>query len=89
MDGHKRTVGERGQVTIPKDLRDRRGITGGDEIEFVEVDGEIIIKPPTDEKRLAKGYRARAEQSRELAEELAGTSGEATEQLGDAPEWTE
>ncbi|MDB2293295.1 AbrB/MazE/SpoVT family DNA-binding domain-containing protein, partial [Halorubrum ezzemoulense] len=33
MTEHKRKVGDRGQVTIPKDLRDRRGIEGGDEVE--------------------------------------------------------
>ena len=48
MPEHKRKVGDRGQVTIPKELRDRRGIEGGDEVEFVEVNDEIILKPPTD-----------------------------------------
>ncbi|MGZ0748699.1 MULTISPECIES: AbrB/MazE/SpoVT family DNA-binding domain-containing protein [unclassified Haloparvum] len=89
MPQHKRKVGDRGQVTIPKDLRDRRGISGGDEIEFVEVDDKILIKPPTDEERLAEGYRKRAERSKELAEEMAVASSEANEQLGDAPGWSE
>ena len=89
MTEHKRKVGDRGQVTIPKELRDRRGIEGGDEVEFVEVNDEIIIKPPTDEERLAEGYRKRAERSRELAEEMEEASSEATGNLGDAPGWSE
>lgn len=89
MSEHKRKVGDRGQVTIPKEIRDRRGIEGGDEIEFVEVNDEILIKPPTDTERLAEGYRKRAERSRQLAEEMEETSSEATEQLGDAPDWSE
>jgi len=89
MAEHTRKVGDRGQVTIPKELRDRRGIEGGDEIRFIEVNGEIIIKPPADEGRLAEGYKKRAARSRQLAEEMDGTSAEATERLGDAPEWGE
>jgi AbrB family looped-hinge helix DNA binding protein len=86
---HTRKVSDRGQVTIPKELRDRRGIEGGDEIRFIEGNDEIIIKPPTDEERLAEGYRKRADRSRQLVEEMDGTSAEATERLGDAPEWGE
>jgi AbrB family looped-hinge helix DNA binding protein len=85
MSEHKRKVGDRGQVTIPQELRDRRGIEGGDEVEFVEVDGEITLKPPTDEERLAEGYRKRAERSRGLAEEMEDASADATGHLGDAP----
>lgn len=89
MREYKRTVGDRGQVTIPKELRDRRGIEGGDEIEFVEANDEIVIKPPTDTERLAEGYRNRAERSRQLAEEMAPASSEATDHLGEAPDWSE
>jgi AbrB family looped-hinge helix DNA binding protein len=89
MTEHKRKVGERGQVTIPKALRERRGIEGGDEVVFVQVDDEIRIKAPTDEERLAEGYRKRAERSRQLAEEMEAASSEATQRLGDAPEWSE
>ncbi|MEF8776123.1 MAG: AbrB/MazE/SpoVT family DNA-binding domain-containing protein [Haloarculaceae archaeon] len=89
MPEHTRKVGERGQVTIPKELRERRGIEGGDEVVFVEVDDEIRIKPPANEERLAEGYRKRAERSRQLTEEMKVASSEATQRLGDAPEWSE
>lgn len=89
MHEHKRKVGERGQVTIPKELRERRGIEGGDEVVFVEVDDEIRLEPPTDEERLAEGYRKRAERSRRLAEEMEPASSEATRRLGDGPAWSE
>jgi len=89
MSEHKRKVGDRGQVTIPKELRDRRGIEGGDEVTFVADDGEIVIKPPADEERLAEGYRKRAGRSRRLAAEMEDASAEATDRLGDAPEWSE
>jgi AbrB family looped-hinge helix DNA binding protein len=52
MTEYKRKVGDRGQVTIPKELRDSRGIEGGDEIEFVEVNDEYLIKQQTDEERV-------------------------------------
>lgn len=89
MPEHTRKVGDRGQVTIPKELRERRGIEGGDEVVFVEVNDEIRIKPPTDEERLAEGYKKRAERARQLAEEMEAASSEATQRLGDAPEWSE
>ena len=89
MSEHRRKVGDRGQVTIPKELRDRRGIEGGDEIEFVELDDKILLKPPTDTERLAEGYRERADRSCQLAAEMEEASSEATERLGDAPDWDE
>lgn len=89
MTVHKRKVGDRGQVTIPKELRKRRGIESGDEVEFIEVNDEILIRPSTSKERLAEGYRKRAERSRELAEEMEEVSSEATQRLGDAPDWSE
>ncbi|ERH08251.1 MAG: looped-hinge helix DNA binding domain, AbrB family [Halonotius sp. J07HN4] len=89
MSEHKRKIGERGQITIPKELRERHGLKSGEEIAIIETDDEIVLKPPTDEERLAEGYRKYADRSRALAEEMEDASTEATERLGDTPEWTE
>ena len=89
MGEHKRKIGERGQITIPKELRERHGLQSGEEIAFIETNDEIVLKPPTDEERLAEGYRKYTDRSRALAEEMEGASAEATDRLGDAPDWTE
>jgi len=36
-------ISERGQVTIPKDIRDRFGLTPDSEVEFVVRDGRIEL----------------------------------------------
>lgn len=89
MPQQRRRVSERGQVTIPKELRDRIGIREGDELVFDERGNEIVIHPPVDEERMAEGYKKRAERARDLAEEMEPASAEATEYLGDAPSWSE
>lgn len=38
------TVSEKGQVTIPKQLRDRLGIVAGTELEFSEDDGRLVAR---------------------------------------------
>jgi len=87
MGTETRTVGERGQVTIPKELRERLGITGGDEVVVREEDGRVIIERQTVRERLAAGYRERAERDRKLDREMAGVSAEADDDLGDIPDW--
>jgi AbrB family looped-hinge helix DNA binding protein len=86
-EGERRKVGERGQVTIPKELRERFGIKGGDDVVIHEEAGKLVIERSVTREELAEGYRQRAKRSRELADELAGVSTEADEQLGDAPKW--
>lgn len=86
MAEHTRKVGERGQVTIPKELRERHGIEAGDEVVFVEREEVISLVSPTDEDRLAKAYRKHAERSRQLAAEMAVASSEANEPLGEHPD---
>ncbi|MDY7082045.1 MAG: AbrB/MazE/SpoVT family DNA-binding domain-containing protein [Halobacteria archaeon] len=83
----RRKVGERGQVTIPKEMREKLGISGGDEIVVHEEDGKIILKTPVSRDELAEGYRRRTEELKELDHEMAETSKEADEVLGEAPEW--
>jgi len=38
------TIGERGQVTIPKALRDRLGIRPGEQLEFSEQPGGLLLR---------------------------------------------
>ncbi len=40
----KRTVGEKGQIVIPKDIRDYTGIKPGSEVVFEVKEKEIVIK---------------------------------------------
>ena len=86
-EGKRRRVGERGQITLPKELREAFDITGGDEVEIREESGKIVIEQPITRDDLAAGYRARAEQHREVHEEMEGVSCDANEYLGDSPEW--
>lgn len=86
-DTDRRTVGERGQVTLPKALRERLGIEGGDEVLVRQENDSIVIEPPVTSDDLEAGYRARAERAERIAEEMANVSSEANETLGDVPEW--
>ena len=80
-------MGERGQVTLPKELRERYNIQGGDEVLFRENDDRIVIEKPVTRDDLAEGYRRRAERDERIAEAMAGVSREADALVGDAPEW--
>ncbi|MGH7562940.1 MAG: AbrB/MazE/SpoVT family DNA-binding domain-containing protein [Gemmatimonadota bacterium] len=55
----KSTLTSKGQVTIPKPVRDRLGLRPGDRLEFtVEPDGRMTIEPlgPEGEQRPLAGY---------------------------------
>jgi len=48
MNAFVSTITQKGQVTIPKDMRDHWQLVTGDKIEFIyNKQGEIIIKPMT------------------------------------------
>ena len=49
------TLTTKGQVTIPANVRQRLGLTSGDRIEFVEIEGGFAIKPAIDDVRSLKG----------------------------------
>lgn len=66
-------VGERGQITIPKALRDRLGIRPGQRVEFEEVADGIVIRKrisrdPVDEVYGVLGHTGRS--SDELVSQL-------------------
>lgn len=48
-------VGERGQVTIPKEIRDQFGLSPETEVEFAVVGGSIILKKAPRKLNLRKG----------------------------------
>jgi AbrB family looped-hinge helix DNA binding protein len=47
-------VGERGQVTIPKDIREKFGIRPNAEVEFKVVNGSIVLKKAAKKIGIAK-----------------------------------
>jgi AbrB family looped-hinge helix DNA binding protein len=53
----KITVSEKGQITIPKEVRDRLGILKGDKLIVYFKDNEIILKKP-EKKRLVEILRS-------------------------------
>ena len=44
MHIHGMRMGERGQVTVPKDLREKFGLRPRDEIVFLESGGELVLR---------------------------------------------
>jgi len=47
-------IGERGQVTIPKDIRDRFGLNPETEVEFRVVQGSILLRKAPKKLNLGK-----------------------------------
>ncbi len=37
-------ITDRGQVTLPKELREKHGLKAGNTLYFLEVDGSIVLK---------------------------------------------
>ncbi|WP_207589744.1 AbrB/MazE/SpoVT family DNA-binding domain-containing protein [Halomontanus rarus] len=81
-----RTVGKRGRVILPEQLRENLGTDSGEEITIREEWNEIVIEKAVSRAELAEGYRRRAEQHGAIAEEMAGTSREASAYLADSSE---
>ncbi|MGH2853618.1 MAG: AbrB/MazE/SpoVT family DNA-binding domain-containing protein [Solirubrobacteraceae bacterium] len=50
------TISEKGQVTVPKPLRDRLGIRGGDRLEFTEGHGGLVLRKATDQDPVEAVY---------------------------------
>lgn len=73
-------------MTIRKNLRERFGIEGGDEVVIREEAGEIVIGRSVTREESAEGYRRRAQRDADLADEPEAVSTEANDRLGDPPE---
>lgn len=72
-------VTEKGQVTIPKDVRDRFGIGAGSEVEFVVDRGRIVVRKVDDPAgrgaQLAARLRGRGDVAMTTDEIMALTRG--------------
>lgn len=72
-------VTEKGQVTIPKELRDALGIGAGTEVEFERSDDTIVVRKvdrgPTRGQRLAARLRGRGDVAMTTDEIMALTRG--------------
>lgn len=85
MGRDTRIVGERGQITIPKDLRERFGIRGGDEVVVRSEDDKIVIAQRTVDDRLEEGYEEWSGRDRSVVRAIASDDDEA--QPDDVPTW--
>lgn len=68
-------VTKKGQVTIPKDVRDELGIRPGDEVEFVRTESGYRIEKEADENPFEK-WRGAANTDRSVEERMAELRGE-------------
>jgi AbrB family looped-hinge helix DNA binding protein len=79
------SVGERGQITIPKEVRDEEGIKPKDKILFQRKNGKNMFKKITSkkelEKQLAQGYKELTKISLEVEDDWKYASKEADAML--------
>lgn len=70
-------VTEKGQITIPKELRDALGIGPGSEVEFERDDDAIVVRKmrdaPTRGRRIAERLRGRGDVAMTTSEIMALT----------------
>lgn len=74
------TLTSKGQITIPKDVRQRLGIDTGDRIEFVETENNVFkIIPATKDIKSLKGIIPKPKKSVSLADMEAAIKNKARE----------
>jgi len=70
-------VAERGQVTIPKALRDRLGIVPGTVLDFTEENGRLVATKRVDDHPAFRllGKRSRGRRTAQVMASLRGKAG--------------
>lgn len=76
MKHTRATVSEKGQVVIPKTLRDRLGIRPGQELEFLDERGKLVVRKVTSQDPVDRAYGV-LRLRRSVAETLRELRGEA------------
>ena len=54
------TLTSKGQITLPKSVRDRLGVEAGDRLEFIEAEQGFLVVPATRDIRALKGVVPKA-----------------------------
>ncbi|MEK6874320.1 MAG: AbrB/MazE/SpoVT family DNA-binding domain-containing protein [Nanoarchaeota archaeon] len=52
----QRTVGQKGQVVLPKDIRRHFNLRTGSQVMFTVQDGNIILKPQVDPRKFLEEF---------------------------------
>ncbi len=77
------TVSKKGQIVIPRAVRDRFGIKPGAKVEFVTVGGGIYLVPiPDDPIAAARGFLKGGPSMKEMLEEKRRELDEEERELG-------
>lgn len=67
------TMTSKGQITVPKDLRDRLGLHAGSELDFsLTLDGTMVLRPVS--RHSANAAKKAAAEYRKLLESVRGTA---------------
>ena len=61
-------MGAKGQVVVPKELRDRAGLAPGVPVEFAWEDGRIVLRPSAPERPLGGRFKNTGMADRLLAD---------------------
>jgi AbrB family looped-hinge helix DNA binding protein len=77
-------VTEKGQTTIPQNLREKYGIDPGDEVEWIETDDGLLLKKVADDG--GRGMLLDDDVPREKREEVAEELSEEIREMRDT-EW--
>jgi antitoxin PrlF len=76
--GHYAKVTSKGQITIPKEVRDSLGFAEGTTVIVIEKDGEAILRPKTGRAIDLAGFLGKPPSGRSLTiEEIDDAIGEA------------
>lgn len=76
-----RKVGKRGQVTIPKAIREREGIKSEDRVKIMNKDHQIVIEKIRKKKEMKEGYQRMRERIRKINKQWSEVSKEANSYL--------